>query len=163
MDRGRSRRSPDLAVLRAHDRMLGLELQELSADSCITKSPSGGERSGKSPVDRGRQGLKRSQLTDGYGIPVVTVPAGADTRDHALLPETLDEFAALTRELEQVPEDPKPSLDADYDYQPVCTDLAGRGITGRISPRGMKTPTQTGGRWVCERTNSWWPTGRPGS
>lgn len=52
-----------LAVLRAYDTMVGLELEELAADGCITKAPTGGETAGRSPVDRGKQGLKRSQLT----------------------------------------------------------------------------------------------------
>ena len=46
------------------------------------------------------------------------------------------------------------SLDAGYDYQPVRADLDGHGITGRITQRGTKTPIQTDGRWVIERTNS---------
>ncbi|MGH4035271.1 IS5 family transposase [Actinomycetota bacterium Odt1-20B] len=144
-----------LAVLRAYDTMVGLELERLAADGCITKAPSGGDTAGKSPVDRGKQGLKRSQVTDGYGIPVAIVPAGANVRDHTLLPETLDEFAAVAHDLEHVPKDPKLSLDAGYDYQPVYTDLAERGVTGRITRRGTKTPIQTDGRWVVERTNSW--------
>ncbi|MBX7554654.1 hypothetical protein K1Y78_43680 [Streptomyces sp. tea 10] len=53
---------------------------------------------GPSRDRRGKQGIKRSQLTDDCGIPVVTVPAGANVRDHTLLPETLDEFEVLTRE-----------------------------------------------------------------
>ncbi|MGW3952886.1 IS5 family transposase [Streptomyces sp. NPDC004752] len=144
-----------LAALRAYDRVVGLELEHLAADGCTTKAPSGGETAGKSPVDRGKQGLKRSQLTDGYGIPVITIPAGANTRDHTLLPETLDEFATLTRALDHLPENPKLSLDAGYDYQPVYTDLAEREITPRITKRGTKTPIQTDSRWVVERTNSW--------
>ncbi|MFD3554421.1 IS5 family transposase [Streptomyces goshikiensis] len=144
-----------LAVLRAYDRMAGLQLEELSADGCITKAPSGGECAGRSPVDRGKQGRKRSQLTDAYGIPLVTIPAGANIRDHTLLPETLDQFEALTWHLEHRPQNPALSLDAGYDYQPVRDDLAERGITDRISQRGTMTPIQANGRWVCERTNSW--------
>ncbi|WP_434481902.1 transposase [Streptomyces sp. NBC_01340] len=144
-----------LTVLRAYDRMVGLDLENLAADGCITKAPSGGECAGKSPVDRGKRGLKRSQLTDGYGIPVVTVPAGANIRDHTLLPETLDEFVELTEHLDRVPQHPALSLDAGYDYQLVYTDLAEREITPRITKRGTKTPIQTDGRWVAERTNSW--------
>jgi transposase len=144
-----------IAVLRAYDRMAGLELEELAADGCITKAPAGGECAGRSPVDRGKQGLKRSQLTDGYGIPVVTVPAGANIRDHTLLPETLDEFAELTGHLDHTPKAPALSLDAGYDYQPVYTELAERHITAKITKRGAKTPIQTDGRWVVERTNSW--------
>jgi hypothetical protein len=65
-------------------------------------------------VDRGKQGTKRSQLTDGYEIPVVTVPAGANMRDHTQLPETLDAFTELTDRLDRAP--PVLSLDAGYDY-----------------------------------------------
>jgi len=32
--------------------MIDLELEQLSADGCIAKAPSGGECAGKSPVDR---------------------------------------------------------------------------------------------------------------
>ncbi len=144
-----------LAALRAYDQMVGLELEDLAADGCITKAPSGGQCAGKSPVDRGKQGPKRSQLTDGYGIPVVTVPAGANIRDHTLLPETLHELTEVTDCLDHAPQNPTLSLDAEYDYQPVYTALAEREITPRISKRGTKTPIQTDGRWVVERTNSW--------
>lgn len=46
-------------ALQAYDRMIGLQLDELSVDGCITKAPGGGESAGRSPVDRGKQGLKR--------------------------------------------------------------------------------------------------------
>ncbi|MFF6791705.1 IS5/IS1182 family transposase [Streptomyces filamentosus] len=144
-----------LTALRAYDRMVGLDLENLAADGCIAKAPSGGECAGKSPVDHGKRGLKRSQLTDGYGIPVITMPAGANTRGHTLLPETLDEFAELTKNLDHAPKRPALSLNAGYDYQLVYTDLAEREITPRITKRGTKTPIQTDGRWVAERTNSW--------
>ena len=47
----------------AHDdRMIGLDLDDIVVDGCITKAPCGGEKAGRSPVDRGKQGLKRSTL-----------------------------------------------------------------------------------------------------
>ena len=46
-------------VLSAYDRLIGLELEEVAVDGCITKAPCGGEKAGKSPVDRGKQGTKR--------------------------------------------------------------------------------------------------------
>jgi hypothetical protein len=144
-----------LAVPRAYDQMVGLELEDLAADGRVTKAPSCGERAGRSPVDRGEQGLKRSQLTGGYGIPVVTVTAGANIRDHTPLPETLDEFTELTEHLDHVPPRPALRLDAGYDHQPVHTDLAEREITPRVTKRGTKMPIQTDGRQVVERTNSW--------
>ena len=47
-------------VLEAYDRFIGLELSDVAVDGCITKAPCGGEKAGKSPVDRGKRGIKRS-------------------------------------------------------------------------------------------------------
>jgi transposase len=64
-----------LAVLAAYDRMHGLQLEHLAVDSCITKAPCGGQTAGPSPVDRRKQGLKRSLVTEAGGIPLGAVPA----------------------------------------------------------------------------------------
>jgi hypothetical protein len=53
--------------LAVDDRMIGLDLDDLAFDGSITKSPCGGEVSGRSPVDRGN---KRSMACDGDGIPL---------------------------------------------------------------------------------------------
>jgi hypothetical protein len=64
-------------VLAAYDRAIGLKLADIAVDGCITKAPCGGEKAGRSPVDRGKQGIKRSTAVDGKGIPIggVTDPA----------------------------------------------------------------------------------------
>jgi len=54
-------------VLEAYDRIIGLELNDVVVDGCATKASCGGERAGKSPVDRGKQGIKRSTVVDGEG------------------------------------------------------------------------------------------------
>ena len=66
-----------LAVLAAYDRLFGLELEHLAVDGCITKAPCGGQTAGPSPVDRRKQGLKRSTVTEAAGIPLGAVPAPA--------------------------------------------------------------------------------------
>ena len=71
-------------------------------DGCITKAPGGGECAGRSPVDRGKQGMKRSAMTDGYGIPLDRVPAPANRHNCPLLAPTLDklgEFRPLPDEV----------------------------------------------------------------
>jgi transposase len=67
--------------LEAYDRLIGLELSEVAVDCCITKAPCGGQKAGKSPVDRGKRGIKRSMAVDAKGIPVgaVSAPAKAAT------------------------------------------------------------------------------------
>ena len=42
----------------SYDRTIGLDLDEVAVDCCITKAPCGGEKAGRSPVDRGKQGMK---------------------------------------------------------------------------------------------------------
>jgi transposase len=84
-----------LAVLGAYQRLLGLELENLAVDGCITKAPCGGQVAGPSPVDRRKQGLNRSIITDAGGIPLGAVPAAANRRDDGLLAATLDTLAVV--------------------------------------------------------------------
>ena len=67
--------------LEAYDRLIGLKLSEVAVDCCTTKAPCGGQKAGRSPVDRGKRGIKRSTAVDGEGIPIggVTAPAKAAT------------------------------------------------------------------------------------
>jgi transposase len=59
----------------AYYRMIGLELGDVAIDGCISKAPCGGELAGHSPVDRAKQGTKRSNLVDAAGIPLGVVSA----------------------------------------------------------------------------------------
>jgi putative transposase len=49
----------------------------------------GGETSARNPADRGKQGTKRSVLTEASGIPIGLAVAGANRYDLMLLPATL--------------------------------------------------------------------------
>jgi hypothetical protein len=137
-------------VLAQYDRMIGLELDDLAVDGCITKAPGGGETAGRSPVDRGKQGLKRSTVTDATGIPLHLVAAGANRHDAPLLEPTLAGLASLG---------PLPAttvhLDRGYDSGVTRTLLADLGFTGEIARRGLPAPVQAGTRWVVERTQAW--------
>jgi transposase len=140
-----------LAVLGAYDRLFGLETEHLSVDGCITKAPCGGEVAGSSPVDRRKQGLKRSVATEARGIPLAVVAAPANRRDDGLLAATMDAIAAAG----PLPERPTVHLDAGYDYQPCRAALAAPGMVGQIAARGEPAPVQAGRRWVIERTHAW--------
>lgn len=80
-------------ALAGYDRMIGLELGDVAVDGCITKAPCGGERASPSPVDRGKQGRKRSTIVDATGIPLGTITAPANRHDSRLLEPTLDTIA----------------------------------------------------------------------
>lgn len=43
-------------ALETYDRLVGLDLDGLAVDGCITKAPRGGEEAGRSPVGRGKGG-----------------------------------------------------------------------------------------------------------
>ena len=49
----------------SYDRIVGLVLEEIAVDGCIAKAPGGGECAGRSPVDRGKLGMKRSLMVEG--------------------------------------------------------------------------------------------------
>jgi transposase len=138
-------------ALRAYDQMIGLELEDLAADGCITKAPGGGAVAGRSPVDRGNGGLKRSVVTDGAGIPLHLVSAGANRHDAPLLRPTL---AGLDR-LDRLPEEVTIHLDAGYTGVPTAAMLAELGFEGAIARKGVPAPVQAGTRWVVERTHAW--------
>lgn len=138
-------------VLECYDRIVGLVLEEISIDGCITKAPGGGEVAGRSPVDRGKQGMKRSLMVDGYGIPLGRVLAGANRHDSPLLAPTLDKLD----DLGPLPDVITVNLDAGYDSQNTRDELTSRNLTGRIAHKGDKAPIQASRRWHVERTNAW--------
>jgi hypothetical protein len=138
-------------ALRAYDRMLGLDLEDLAADGCITKAPSGGEVAGRSPVDRGKQGLKRSVVTDGAGLPLHATAAGANRPDASLLGPTLAGLERITGGAETG----TVHLDRGYDSGRTRALLAALGFDGAIARRGVPAPIQAGGRWMVERMPAW--------
>jgi transposase len=138
-------------ALEAYDRMVGLETSELAVDSCITKAPCGGEKAGRSPVDRGKGGIKRSVVVDGRGIPLGSVTAPANRHDSPLLAPTID----AARSLGLVIEDASVHLDRGYDSELTRTRLLERELVAEISKKGRPAPLNATRRWIVERTNSW--------
>ena len=138
-------------ALDAYDLMIGLDLTQLAVDGCVTKAPCGGEAAGRSPVDRGKQGRKRSTLVDGQGIPLGSVIAPAARHDSPLLEPTLDHLAPYV----PFPEPPTVHLDRGYDFPGTPARLAALGLVGEISRRGTAAPVAATGRWIVERTHAW--------
>jgi transposase len=144
--------------LEAYDRITGLDLADVSVDGCIVKAPCGGEAAGKSPVDRGKQGTKRSVLVDGSGLPLGCVAAPANCHDSPLLRPTLERLGRFADHLGLgigvgLPEQITVHLDAGYDSGKTRDLIAELGCQAVISAKG--TPLQAGRRWPVERTNSW--------
>jgi len=148
------------AGLTEYDELQGIDWEWQSVDGTMTKAPFGGAATGPNPTDRGKSGTKRSMRTDGGGIPLSIVVAGANRHDKKLLEVTLDS-AMVPR--------PKPSedarqhlcLDRGYDYEDSREEAANRGYEVHIPlPRSQERsqPYAEGSkprRWVVERTHSW--------
>jgi len=138
-------------VLDAYDWMIGLDLSDVAVDGCITKAPCGGEKAGRSPIDRGKQGIKRSMLVDGGGIPLGAIAAPANRHDSALLEETLDTMEIIG----ELPERMSVHLDRGYESKATRERLEARGLLAEISEKRKPAPIAATKRWVVERTHSW--------
>ena len=120
----------------------------------------GGKKTGPHPTERAKSGVKRSLLTEGHGVPVGLVVAGANRPDLKLVPETLQSLVVKR------PRPPKKRpqglwLDKGYDYTEVRDTLKEFGLTAHIRARGEEAQVlkrhagARARRWVVERTQSW--------
>ncbi len=149
------------AGLTEFEELEGLDWSWLSMDGAMTKAPFGGAATGPNPTDRGKKGTKRSQLSEGHGLPVAVTVAGANRPDMRLVAETLDAIVVER----PAPSEEEPQhllLDAGYDYTTVREDATARGYTAHIRPRredranaGSPDPAKKPRRWVVERLHSW--------
>jgi hypothetical protein len=99
----------ELLILAAYDRMVGLHLSDLATDGCSTKAPCGGQHARRSPVDRGKQGRKRSVVTQARGSRWARSAAGPTPTIRCCLP-TLDTLERL----DPMPTQPTVHLDRGY-------------------------------------------------
>jgi Transposase DDE domain len=121
-------------ALEAYDRIIGLELFDVAIDCCITKAPCGGQKAVRSPVDRGKRGIKRSTMVDAEGIPLGVVAAPANRHDSPLLGETLQSVNGSI----ELPEHASVHLDRAYDSNLTRELLKDRGLVGVISERRVR-------------------------
>jgi rhodanese-related sulfurtransferase len=119
----------------SYDRVIGLDMANVAVDCCITKAPCGGEKAGRSPVDRAKQGIKRSVVVvDAGGIPLAVVSAPANRHDSPLLAPTLDALEALALP----PKKPvSVHLDRGYDSNLTRQLLEERDLVGVIPNPGI--------------------------
>lgn len=124
------------------------------------KGSSRRKKTGPNPTDRAKSGVKRSVLTDAYGIPLSIVADGANRHDMKLARGTLESIEAKR---------PKPTkkkkqglcLDKGYDFDEIRELVREFGFTAHIRSRGeeakaiKKKAGHRARRWVVERTHSW--------
>ena len=93
-------------ALESYDRMIGLELSDVSVNRWILKLLAEATNRHK-PGRQGKAGIKRSTMVDANGIPLAVVAAGANRHDWPLLCPTLD--AAEARRRSSCPSMPAPT------------------------------------------------------
>ena len=147
-------------LLHYYDKQVGMAWKWQALDGVITQAPLGGEATGPSPVDRGKQGTKRSVLTDPRGAPLAVEGTAAHTHDKTVALATLEGL---------VVERPKKvgyrlhhlGLDQGYDYAEVSEGVEERDYHLHLAksqadtasiPAQKKHPAR---RWVVERTHAW--------
>ena len=146
-------------ALGAYDRIIGLDLAEVSIDGSAHKAPCGGPGTGKNPTDRGKSGWKWSVAAERNGIPIASAVDAANRHDTVLLEPTLR--AVLDRGL--IPDIETLHLDRGYDSPKTLGLCRSYGITDVVcarkrppgTARPKKLPAPLGMRWTVERTNSW--------
>jgi transposase len=145
-------------AIEAFDKLIGLDLTDVSVDGSLHKAPMGSEGTGPNPTDRGKTGWKWSVATDANGVPIGWVTEGANRNDSILLAPTLDDVKerGLLADIETL------WLDRGYDSELTRTRLVERGINDAVIAKRRKRGSATGTkhqpmglRWPVERTNSW--------
>jgi putative transposase len=149
------------AGLQAFDELVGIDWEWQSLDGVLTKAPFGGAATGRNPTDRGKCGTKRSQLSEGHGLPLAVAVAGANVHDTNLVTVTLEAM---------VVERPAPAdegsqhlcLDAGYAGERTHEAVTACGYVPHVRPRHedkaharSADPTKKPRRWVVERLHSW--------
>jgi putative transposase len=120
-----------VAGLGEFDDLVGIDWEWLSMDGVMTKAPFGraasaeAEGIGHNPTDRGKHGTKRSILSEGHGLPVAVLVAGANVPDMKLA---------------------APQRGYRAHIRPRGED--------RVHARSAD-PTKRPRRWVVERLHSW--------
>ena len=126
-------------AMAAFDRIIGLDLSEVSVDGSLHKAPYGGEGTGPNPTDRGKLGWKWSVASERHGVPIGWAIDGANRNDVRMLIPTIEAVAAvgLLVDIDTL------HLDRGYDYPVVRERLAVFGLDDlSIQRRGTKEPGQ---------------------
>lgn len=127
-------------------------------DSVYVRAFGGGERTGKSPVDRRKLGTKHTLLVSRRGVPLAIRTTGANVSDHRqIIPVVVLDFPRVGGKPGRPREHPE-VLYADRGYDSDSTRLVLRwlGIEPRIARRNTPHGSGLGRvRWVVERTISW--------
>ena len=110
---------------------------------------------GKNPTDRGKQGTKRSLLSEGGGVPIGLLVEGSNRNDFKLLREAIESIA-IERPLPTAQREQGMCLDKGYDYDEVRDILMEFGFTAHIRARGEKKRRLSNAKRATKLGVGWW-------
>jgi len=140
-----------------YDKIHGLNLAKQAMDCAHKKNPIAGcEKSGKSPVDRGKLGSKLSVLSESNGVIIGLAVGSGNQHDSTLFFDTLKSIPKILKQ----PSRKEMHLDSAYDSQEVRTILFNFYYVPKISlnrrNRKIPLPNPLGySRWFIEPVHSW--------
>jgi transposase len=117
----------------------------------------GGDKTGPSPVDRGRLGSKHHLITDANGLPLACVLTAANVNDITQLLRLVDAIPPVRGRPGRPRRRPDAVVgDRGYDSDPHRRALWQRGVRPELARRGgLHAPTLGQHRWRVERSLSW--------
>jgi transposase len=126
-------------------------------DSTLIRAFGGGDKTGPSPVDRGKPGTKLTIMIDGKGVPLVCRAVPANRSDQQETLPTVLSYPSVPGKVGRPPTRPKQLYaDAGYDDEAARTLLRWMGVEPLIRKRNKPHGSHLGRvRWVVERTISW--------
>lgn len=134
-----------------------IDWERAAVDSAFVRALGGGQRTGRSPVDRGKKGSKHHLLVDGGGVPRAATVTAANVPDVKQLEALVDAIPPVRGRRGRPRRRPR-RLYADraYDSDPHRARLRRRHIRPVIARRRTAHGSGLGQvRWVVERTLSW--------
>ena len=124
-----------------------------SIDASFSKAPISYEWSGKSPTDRGKQGIKKSIIVDSHGIPVSIVVGAANVHDSKFFEENIQQLHLSKDKISVL------TADSAYDSRHLRKLAKNNNIALLASTNRRRNKDkniyQPRGRWVVERTFGW--------
>jgi len=135
------------------DELGGVNWEWQAADAAMGKARMGGDQIGPNPTDRGKNGTKRSLVTDGGGGPLGVVVAPANMHDTKLLDQTLE--AIVVERPQPTPEAPQHlCLDKGYDNPTGDATVSKHGYVGHVRRIGEEKLDDQGQKNI-QRAAGW--------
>ena len=143
-----------LAELRYADK---IDWSRAAVDATTIRALRGGDKTGKTPTDRGRKGTKDHLLTDGGGLPLAIQTTAANRHESTQLLALVDAVSPVAGKPGAPKRKPEAILgDRAFDSRALREALWARGIIPFLARRGEEHGSGLGAyRWVVERTFAW--------